>query len=94
MTPVWPNCHSRVSETSGFVYKPDFHRAAQMAIRLFREGRLGKVNLDCTLIAKMQQSPMSDDDQAIRKAMQQRDTERVKTVLQARMRETSYAEES
>jgi len=34
----------------GYVFRPNFTRAAQIALRDFRESRLGRVNLDLDLL--------------------------------------------
>ena len=72
------------TESSGYVYKPDMTRAASIALRAFRDGKLGKVNLDIGLIEHMKVHG-EDDESSMRSALKQREQERIKTVLEARV---------
>ena len=77
-------CGTCTTESSGYVYKPDMTRAASIALRAFRDGKLGKVNLDMGLIEHMKMHG-EDDESSMRSALKQREQERIKTVLEARV---------
>ena len=40
------------SVLGGYVYRPHFIRAAQIVIREFREGHLGRFNLDTEILSR------------------------------------------
>lgn len=46
----------RRSPSGGYVYKPNFNAAAQVVLRMFRNGGLGKVNLDQDKLKKYKMS--------------------------------------